>query len=58
MALQPAAIRNSDKTDFALSVSEARIRQKTSDLIKKDKKKSRSVGDAARNVRANFMEGA
>ena len=50
--------RNSERAEFALTLTEARTRQKTRELISKDKKEKRSVSDAARNVRENFMDNA
>ena len=48
--------RNTERTEFVLSVTEARQRQRVSDMIIRDKKDKKKTQDAARNVRKNFME--
>lgn len=53
-----SAARNCERPEFSLSIEEARIRSKTISLLNKDKKTKRQTGDAARNVRTNFMSDA
>ena len=50
--------RNTERTEFVLSVTEARQRQRVSDMIIKEKKNKKTTQDAAKNVRKNFQGNA